>query len=83
MADSYEERFAKREAPESFDKEYVRRWLSALGFKGDGPIPAIPDDVKIEAVVRYLAACERIVGAPFVPDLEPPAARMAKNLGIA
>ena len=33
---SYEERFAKGLAPESFDKEYVRRWLADQGFKGRG-----------------------------------------------
>ncbi|MSP24280.1 MAG: phosphoribosylaminoimidazolesuccinocarboxamide synthase [Myxococcales bacterium] len=82
MAASYDERFGRGESPESFDKEYVRRWLSAQGFTGDGAIPVIPDDVKVEAVRRYVEACETIVGQAFVPDLEAPAARMARNLGI-
>ncbi|MFL5163764.1 MAG: phosphoribosylaminoimidazolesuccinocarboxamide synthase, partial [Microvirga sp.] len=42
-ATSYAERFAEGADPESFDKEYVRRFLAAQGFMGDGPIPAIPD----------------------------------------
>jgi hypothetical protein len=29
-----------------------------VGFKGDGPIPAIPDDVRVEASRRYVEACE-------------------------
>ncbi|MGC4091846.1 MAG: phosphoribosylaminoimidazolesuccinocarboxamide synthase [Polyangiaceae bacterium] len=37
--DSYAERFAHREAPESLDKEYLRRHLAERGFRGDGPIP--------------------------------------------
>jgi phosphoribosylaminoimidazole-succinocarboxamide synthase len=82
FAKSYEERFQKGLAPESFDKEYVRRWLSDRGFKGDGPPPAIPDDVKVEAMRRYIEACETIAGTAFVPNLEPPLARIRKNLGL-
>jgi phosphoribosylaminoimidazole-succinocarboxamide synthase len=81
-AESYHERFARDEAPESFDKEYVRRWLADQGFKGDGPIPTIPDDIKVEAVRRYIQACETVVGASFEPNLDEPIARMAKNLRI-
>ncbi len=77
---SYPERLARGEEPESFDKEYVRRWLAGIGFKGDGPIPAIPDDVRVEAASRYIAAYETIVGEPFVPDEEEPLPRLKRNL---
>jgi phosphoribosylaminoimidazole-succinocarboxamide synthase len=80
---SYEERFAKGEEPESFDKEYVRRYLAKLGFKGDGPIPPIPDDVRVEATRRYIEAYETITGESFVPDLEDPGPRLRRNLGIS
>ena len=80
---SYGERFAKSEDPESFDKEYVRRYLAKLGFKGDGPIPPIPDDVKVEATRRYIEAYETITGEAFVPDLSDPMPRLRKNLGLA
>jgi phosphoribosylaminoimidazole-succinocarboxamide synthase len=80
--DSYAARFAEGKDPESFDKEYVRRWLAERGFKGDGPIPDIPDDVKVEAARRYIEAYERITGTEFVPDLEDPAVRMPRNLGL-
>jgi phosphoribosylaminoimidazole-succinocarboxamide synthase len=83
FAKSYGERFAKGEEPESFDKEYVRRWLAGQGFKGDGAIPAIPDEVRIEAARRYVEAYETITGQTFEPDLEEPTARMARNLGLA
>lgn len=79
---SYDERFGRGEDPESFDKEYVRRWLAAQGFKGDGPIPAIPDEVRIEAARRYVEAYEAITAQPFVPDLEDPAVRIPRNLGL-
>jgi phosphoribosylaminoimidazole-succinocarboxamide synthase len=77
---SYAERFAAGKDPESFDKEYVRRWLVEQGFRGEGAIPPIPDDVKIEAVLRYIEAVEQITGEPFVPNLEEPQARLRKNL---
>ena len=80
---SYEERFAAGQDPESFDKEYVRRFLAAQGFRGDGPIPDIPDEVRIEAMRRYIEAVERITGSPFVPNVEEPQARMTKNLRAA
>jgi phosphoribosylaminoimidazole-succinocarboxamide synthase len=83
LAASYEARLRAREEPESFDKEYVRRWLAAQGFKGDGPIPTIPDEVRIEASRRYIEACETITGTPFVPNLDEPQARMRKNLGLS
>ncbi len=77
---TYDARFAKGQDPESFDKEYVRRFLAAQGFRGDGPIPPIPDDVKLEAMRRYIEAVERITGQLFVPNVEEPIARMARNL---
>ncbi|APR86165.1 Phosphoribosylaminoimidazole-succinocarboxamide synthase [Minicystis rosea] len=83
FSSTYDERFAAGQDPESFDKEYVRRYLAGIGFKGDGPIPAIPDDVRIEATRRYIEAYEKITGEAFVPNLEDPAVRMPKNLGIA
>jgi phosphoribosylaminoimidazole-succinocarboxamide synthase len=79
---SYEARLGRGEEPESFDKEYVRRWLAAQGFTGDGPIPAIPDEVRIEASRRYATASEQILGTPFVPDLSPPEARIKASLGL-
>ncbi|AKF05528.1 phosphoribosylaminoimidazolesuccinocarboxamide synthase [Sandaracinus amylolyticus] len=80
--ESYEERRARGEEPESFDKEYVRRWLAAQGWTGDGPMPPIPDEVRIEASRRYVEACETIMGRAFVPDLEDPQVRLRRNLGL-
>jgi phosphoribosylaminoimidazole-succinocarboxamide synthase len=77
---TYEERFGSGHDPESFDKEYVRRWLVEQGFRGEGAIPPIPDDVKIQAVMRYIEAVERITGTTFEPDLSEPNARLARNL---
>jgi len=83
FSQSYRERFDRGEDPESFDKEYVRRYLAKLGFKGDGPIPPIPDDVRVEATRRYIEAYETITGEAFVPDLSDPVLRLRKNLRLA
>lgn len=80
--ESYDKRLQTGEAPESFDKEYLRRFLSEQGFMGDGPIPHIPDEVRVEATVRYLKAIEQLMGEPFVPNLESPLPRIRRNLGI-
>jgi phosphoribosylaminoimidazole-succinocarboxamide synthase len=82
-ASSYAERFSRGEEPESFDKEFIRRWLSAQGYTGDGAPPVMPADVRVEATLRYAEAFERITGAPFAPNEEEPHARIRKNLGLA
>jgi phosphoribosylaminoimidazole-succinocarboxamide synthase len=81
FAESYQARFDAGEDPESFDKEYVRRYLAGVGFTGDGPIPPIPDEVRVEASLRYVRAVEQITGEAFEPNLEDPIPRIAKNLG--
>jgi phosphoribosylaminoimidazole-succinocarboxamide synthase len=79
---TYAERFASGQRPDSFDKEYVRRWLSSQGFTGDQPIPLIPDDVRVEAASRYIETYETITGEPFEPDTQPPIDRIRRNLQL-
>jgi phosphoribosylaminoimidazole-succinocarboxamide synthase len=80
FAGSYQSKMAAGQEPESFDKEFVRRWLAAQGFNGDGEIPVIPDDVRVEAAQRYIEAFERVTGTVFVPDLREPLARIEEAL---
>ena len=56
---------------------------SGESFGIDGPIPSIPDEIRIEAMQRYIEAVERITGQAFVPDVEEPIARMTRNLRAA
>jgi len=83
FSNTYEERMAAGKDPESFDKEYLRRWLVEQGFRGAGPIPHIPEDIRVESARRYIEACDTIRGASFTPNLEPPIERIKKNLRIA
>jgi phosphoribosylaminoimidazole-succinocarboxamide synthase len=80
---SYEIQVARGAEPQSFDKEFVRRYLAGLGFQGDGPIPELPDDIRVEASALYIEALETITGVPFVPNLDPPGDRLRRNLGLA
>jgi phosphoribosylaminoimidazole-succinocarboxamide synthase len=80
--DSYEQAMAAGSDPKAMDKEYVRRWLAERGYKGDGAPPPLPDDVRCEAARRYVETYERITGQAFVPDVEPPVARIRRNLGL-
>jgi phosphoribosylaminoimidazole-succinocarboxamide synthase len=81
-ADDYEARLLRGEEPRSLDKEYVRRWYVDQGYSGSGTPPPIPDDVRIEAAKRYIAAYELVTGKTFVPDTDEPNARIRKNLGL-
>jgi phosphoribosylaminoimidazole-succinocarboxamide synthase len=79
---SYEERVGAGQDPDPLDKDFVRRWYIGQGYKGDGPAPPMPDEVRIGAAERYIAAYEQITGEAFVPDTRPPVARMSENLGM-
>jgi phosphoribosylaminoimidazole-succinocarboxamide synthase len=81
-ADDYDARLAAGEEPRGLDKEYVRRHYVSIGYKGDGPPPPMPDDVRVEAARRYIAAYELVSGRAFQPDTEPPLARMKRNLEL-
>lgn len=79
-ADTYEELFAKGEPQRKLDKEYVREWLAARGFRGEGEPPALPDEVRIEAAKRYITAYELVTGRDFQPAEGEPAARVEAAL---
>jgi phosphoribosylaminoimidazole-succinocarboxamide synthase len=80
--DRYERAMSEGKAPEALDKEYVRRWLGEQGYKGEGAIPEIPIDIRVEAARRYIEAFEQITGRDFEPNTEEPVARIQRNLGL-
>ncbi len=80
FADEYEKRFAAGEEQKKIDKEYLREWLAARGFRGDGEVPPIPDDVRVETARRYIEAYELITGREFVAEVGPVEERIKKNL---
>ncbi len=80
IKDTYEKLFSKGEEPQKLDKEYVRQWLAEKGFIGEGNIPAIPDEVKVEAAKRYITAYEMITGREFEAKNENALKRIEGNL---
>lgn len=78
--DTYAELFAAGEEQRKLDKEYVREWLAAQGFRGDGAPPRLTDDVRVEASKRYIQAYEIITGKEFTFTDEPVRERVGKIL---
>jgi phosphoribosylaminoimidazole-succinocarboxamide synthase len=66
-ADTYAPLFAAGERQRELDKEYLRQWLLARGFRGDGEPPVIPDEVLVEVAWRYVTAWQTITGSAFTP----------------
>lgn len=79
-ADTYEERFAIGEDPENFDKEFVRLAYAEKGYRGDGEIPSMPDDLWISASERYIQIYEMLTDEEFVPGEYPIEKRLLENL---
>ncbi len=77
-ADSYAERFAAGEEPENFDKEFVRLWYAAQGYRGDGQPPAWSADLAVLASQRYIAVYEMLTGKEFEPAAYPADVRVAR-----
>ena len=79
-SDSYADRFARGEAPESFDKDFVRAWVAARCDPYRDDIPEIPQDLIIRTAQRYAEAFETITGERFTPSKDDPIARIKQNL---
>jgi phosphoribosylaminoimidazole-succinocarboxamide synthase len=80
--DGYEAAMSAGKDPKALDKEYVRLWLGEQGYKGDGPPPALTDEVRCEAARRYIETYELITGQAFEPNVEEPVARIRRSLGL-
>ena len=62
---SYRQRFEAGQPPESFDKDFLRRWVAARCDPYKEPIPAIPPDVIAATAKVYIDAYETITGETF------------------
>ncbi len=65
FAESYPSRFAAGEPPDSFDKDFVRRWVAARVDPYRDPIPPIPREIIAEAARIYVRVFETITGERF------------------
>ncbi|MBM3275366.1 MAG: AIR carboxylase family protein, partial [Candidatus Sericytochromatia bacterium] len=69
--------------PEQLSKEFLRDWLRERGFTGDGPVPELPDDVRIAVAERYLALYQTLTGQELALDPSEPRDRIRRNLQAA
>ncbi len=49
----------------SFDKQFVRDWLTSTGWDKNSDPPALPDEVVSKTREKYIEAYERLTGKPF------------------
>ncbi len=49
----------------SFDKQFVRDWLSNCGWDKNSEPPELPKEVVVRTREKYIEACERITGTAF------------------
>ena len=49
----------------SFDKQFVRDWLSGTAWDKNSPPPALPEDIVAKTRQKYVEAFERLTGKKF------------------
>ena len=54
-------------SPDSYDKQFVRDWLTGSGWDKESDPPRLPEDVVAQTRLRYLTAYQRLVGKPLFP----------------
>ena len=69
IADSYDEALRSGARPKSFDKDFIRGWVTERCDPYKEPIPPIPAELVEQTAQVYIQACEAITGQPFEPDL--------------
>jgi len=79
-SDSYEVRFLTGEDPENFDKEFVRIAYANKGYRGDGEVPSVPEDLWASASERYITIYELLTGKTFNAGDYPVEQRLIENL---
>ncbi|HEX2623478.1 MAG TPA: phosphoribosylaminoimidazolesuccinocarboxamide synthase [Phototrophicaceae bacterium] len=66
--------------PENMDKEFLRKWFAAQGYRGEGTAPIMPSDFVATVAARYISTYENLTGHEFVPGELPVADRIRRNL---
>lgn len=59
------DKYVPGQAQPSFDKQYLRDWLSGTGWDKTPPPPALPAEVIAETQKKYLEAYELLTGSPL------------------
>lgn len=82
LADSYQQAFRAGQRPKSFDKDFIRGWVTERCDPYKDQIPEIPDELVEQTSKVYIQAYEAITGKTFEPDLSgaTPLERIRSNL---
>ena len=82
FAASYAARFEAGQAPESFDKDFLRSWVVARCDPYKDEVPPIPPEINLEAARIYISVFEAITGQTFpLPPVDVPVLdRIRSNL---
>jgi len=54
-------------SPDSYDKQFVRDWLTGSGWDKESDPPNLPGEIVVQTRERYLTAYHRLVGKPLFP----------------
>jgi len=60
------DQYAVGQSQPSFDKQFVRDWLSSTDWDKNSPPPALPDEVVAKTRQKYVEAYERLTDREFV-----------------
>lgn len=78
--ETYAERYEAGLEPENFDKEFVRMAYADKGYRGDGEIPSMSEDLWASASTRYITIYEILTGTEFNAGSYPVEPRLLENL---
>ena len=81
-ADEYQTRFQAGEEQKRIDKDHLRTWLAANNFTGDGEVPKVPDEIRIQVANKYIEAYELITGQKFQAQPGDVTSRIRLNLKL-
>ena len=81
IAEGSEERFKKGEDQKMLDKEFFRQWLiRERNYQGEGPLPQIPDEVRVQLAGKYVDLVKTLTGEPPGLVVGDTRARIEKSL---
>ena len=84
IAEGSEERFRQGEDQRMLDKEFFRQWLiRERNYKGDGPLPDIPDQVREQLAGKYVELVGTLTGMAPKLQVGDTRARIEKALKVA
>jgi len=80
LAGTYAQRRAAGAEPDNFDKEFIRLYYAARGYRGEGDPMPLPPDLAVQAATRYIRTYELLTGHAFEPATLPAEPRIERAL---